>query len=261
MEKGKIVSIEDRIPKLKQQRRRKANRRLITLLFLFFSLIVGVIYFQSPLSRVKQIVVQGNEVYPPEKIIEISKINKKTNIWKINEGNIEQRLKKLPEMKSIEIKKKWPNTVIINVTEFRKMAYVIKEKHYMPVLENGNILTEEKISAVPVNAPILFNFSEGSYTKEMINALKKLPVEIANSISEIHYAPKKTDAYHITLFMNDGYEVSATIRSFSEKMSLYPSIVSQLDPKEKGVIDLEVGSYFKAYANDETKKDEEDREE
>ena len=28
MEKGKIVALEDRIPKLKEQRRRKANRRL-----------------------------------------------------------------------------------------------------------------------------------------------------------------------------------------------------------------------------------------
>ena len=68
-----------------------------------------------------------------------------------------------------------------------------------------------------------------------------------NSISEIHYTPKKTDHYHISLFMNDGFEVSATLRSFSEKMAHYPSIISQLDPNKKGIIDLEVGSYFKAF--------------
>ena len=46
--------------------------------------------------------------------------------------------------------------------------------------------------------------------------------------------PKETDDYRISLFMNDGFEVSATLRSFSEKMIHYPSIISQLDPKHKG---------------------------
>ena len=81
----------------------------------------------------------------------------------------------------------------------------------------------------------------------MIKSLENLPTEISNSISEIHYTPKKTDPYHISLFMNDGFEVSATLRSFSEKMVHYPSIISQLDPNKKGIIDLEVGSYFKAF--------------
>ena len=78
----------------------------------------------------------------------------------------------------------------------------------------------------------------------MMKELDKLPSEILNSISEIYYSPKKTDLYHISLFMNDGFEVSATLRSFSEKMVHYPSIISQLDPNKKGLIDLEVGSYF-----------------
>ena len=64
--------------------------------------------------------------------------------------------------------------------------------------------------------------------------LEQLPNEVLNSISEIHYDPKKTDHYHISLFMNDGNEVSATIRTFAEKMSHYPSIISQLDPNQKG---------------------------
>ena len=81
--------------------------------------------------------------------------------------------------------------------------------------------------------------------------MKELPPEIVNIISEVHYTPKNTDKYHITLFMNDGFEVSATILTFSEKMVHYPSIVSQLDPKVKGVIDMEVGSFFKAYETKE----------
>ncbi|MCD8500622.1 MAG: hypothetical protein LRY71_01750 [Bacillaceae bacterium] len=41
MDKQKIVSLEDRIPKLKQQRKQRANRRLIIYLSTFFFAIVN----------------------------------------------------------------------------------------------------------------------------------------------------------------------------------------------------------------------------
>jgi cell division protein FtsQ len=87
MEKGKIVALEDRIPKLKEQRRRKANRRLVLLLVLFFTMIVVIAYSQSPLSQVRKIKINGNEMYSDEELIRQSGLSKKTNIWKIDEQN------------------------------------------------------------------------------------------------------------------------------------------------------------------------------
>ena len=94
----------------------------------------------------------------------------------------------------------------------------------------------------------------------MIAALEELPEVVMNSISEIHSQPIKTDRYLIKLYMNDGYEVNASLRTFSDKMAHYPSIVSQLDPSKKGVIDLEVGSYFKAYEAEEAEEVEIEKE-
>jgi len=247
MENGNVVSIEDRIPKLKQQRRKKANRRLIFLLLLFFILIAFILYFQSPLSYVKHVVINGNSAHSDEEIMEIIGIRKDTNIWKVRNKEMEKKLNSLPEMKKAEVKTKMPHSVIINIQEYQRISYVSKGKYFLPVLENGNILHEKKTTDLPLNAPILFSFSENKALKEMIVSLEKLPAEVLNSISEIHYEPWKSDPYHISLFMNDGNQVSATIRTFAEKMSHYPSIISQLDPTQKGVINLEVGSYFKAY--------------
>lgn len=248
MENGKIVSLEDRIPKLKQQRRKKANRRLIFLLLLFFSLIVFIVYFQSPLSHVHKIEVLGNSFYSDNELINTAGLSKNTNIWKVKEGSLEDKLKKLPEVKTATVKVNLPNTVSITIKEYKRIAYIKKDKHYFPVNENGKILKNTgENEEIPANAPILIGFSEGNVLNEMIEELGKLPDEVFNSISEIHHTPKETDKYHVTLFMNDGFEVSATVRSFSEKMAHYPSIVSQLDPAKEGVIDMEVGSYFKAY--------------
>ncbi|RSD28107.1 cell division protein FtsQ/DivIB [Mesobacillus subterraneus] len=260
MDKGKIVSIEDRIPKLKHQRRKKANRRLIMLLAMFFILIASVIYFQSPLSKVKKITVTGNESYSYDQIVEESGLTLETNVWKISKGEVEKELQKIQEVKKAVVDILLPNTVAIRIEEYNRLAYISKGKDFYPVLENGHILGEKRIDEIPVNAPILIGFKEGKVLDEMIASLEELPQEVINSISEVHSKPSKTDQFLVKLYMNDGFEVNATLRTFSEKMAHYPSIVSQLDPAKKGVIDLEVGSYFKAFESEEAEEVEIEKE-
>ncbi|MBV7503823.1 cell division protein FtsQ/DivIB [Bacillus sp. sid0103] len=255
MEKGKIVALEDRIPKLKEQRRRKANRRLVLLLILFFTMIVVIAYSQSPLSHVKTITIKGNGVYSEAELVSQSGLSNNTNIWKIKKDETASRLKRLSEINKVEIKVQWPNTVIIQVKEHKRIAYLKQANKFLPIMENGKILKKRAAKKIPINSPILFDFKEGAALDQMVKELEKLPSEISNSISEIHYSPKKTDHYHISLFMNDGFEVSATLRSFSEKMVHYPSIISQIDPNKKGIIDLEVGSYFKSFETEVEEKD------
>ena len=48
--------------------------------------------------------------------------------------------------------------------------------------------------------------------------------------------------------MDDGFEVRAVIPTFSERMEYYPEITAQLNGLEKGVIDMEVGTYFTPYS-------------
>ena len=58
--------------------------------------------------------------------------------------------------------------------------------------------------------------------------------------------------------MNDGYVVSGTIRDFADKMKVYPSIVSQLEPGSKGIIHIGVGVYFESF--DDQSEDESEAE-
>ncbi|MBS4193899.1 cell division protein FtsQ/DivIB [Lederbergia citri] len=258
MEKGKVLSLEDRIPKIKEHRRRKANRRLIFLLTLFFILIAFVVYIQSPLSQINRIDVNGIGIVTKKEATDISALKKGDNIWKINKKRAVNNLLSLPEIKSAEVLLKFPNNIVINIKEYSPIALLVSQENFCPVLENGTIL--EKNTILP-NGPLLINFKKGDILEDLAAQLKKFPSEILNAVSEIHYDPKETDKYHIYLFMNDGFEISATIPTLAAKMVHYPSIVSQLDPNVKGVINLEVGSYFKAYdlKEEETDEGEEER--
>lgn len=257
MQKGKVLSLEDRIPKIKEHRRRKANRRLIFLLSLFFLLIACVVYFQSPLSHIHSIKVDGNQSISEEEMLVASGLRIGDNIWKVNKKEATKKIKELPEIKSAEISYKFPNKLEIIVKEFKTIAYVEKENKFYPILENGIRLDKEINSNL--HSPILIGFTENEVLDELAAQLQQIPSEIVNSISEIKYEPKETDKYRIILYMNDGFEVHATMMTFAEKMTYYPSIVSQLDPEIKGVIDFEVGSYFRKYEIEEEEVVEEEK--
>ncbi|WP_273125386.1 cell division protein FtsQ/DivIB [Metabacillus sp. HB246100] len=254
MVEKKVVSLEDRIPKLQQQRKQKSNRRLISFLSIFFLLILLVIYFQSPLSKVASISVEGNEHVDSKEIIELSGITTSTGFWNINTSEVEKNLSNHLQIKHVEIKKEFPNEVVLNVAEYASIAYIEKSSTYYPILENGQAL-EEKSIALPADAPLLVDWNSEEDIKEMTAELLKLPPTILNSISEIHHTPGKTDPWLIKLYMNDGFEVNASVRTFAKKMKSYPSIVNALDENSRGVIHLEVGSYFESY--EEMKKEEE----
>ncbi|MDY0396300.1 FtsQ-type POTRA domain-containing protein [Virgibacillus halophilus] len=96
-----IVSIEDRIPKLKHARKKKANRRMISYICIFFCLISIIVYLQSPLSKIKKLAVTGNSYLTDQEIIQQSKLTKNTNIWSVNKkGNSPKIRKKIQSSKA-----------------------------------------------------------------------------------------------------------------------------------------------------------------
>src|SRR5690625_1738716 len=118
MDDKKIVSIEDRIPKLKQARKKKANRRLVFYLSIFFFLISIIVYLQSPLSHIKTIQVNGNAFLTDEEVIEISELQMNTNIWTINKEEIAEQMAANPIVESAEVNRILPRTVEISLKEF-----------------------------------------------------------------------------------------------------------------------------------------------
>lgn len=250
LEKGKVVVLEERVPKLKQRRRQKVNRRLAAYIAFFFMLILSIIYFQSPLSNIQHIEVKGNQHVSAGRIIELSGLTNRTSFWKIKAEQVERAIESHPEIKQAKLKKQFPNTIVLYVKERRRVAYIEHKQTFFPLLENGQILTKNKPKMALSDAPILVNWKKGEDIQEMAGQLAQLPPYILNAISEIHYTPSDQDRYHITVYMNDGFEVSANMQNFAEKMLLYPAIVKQLNPNVKGVIHLEVSNYFKAYGEE-----------
>ena len=250
MKNGKVVTIEDRIPKLKAERRRKANRRLIIYLSLFFLLILLVVYLQSPLSKIGIIEVEGNHYVPESQILYASQLSSETNFWNFNTEDVAKKiLESNVQLADVSIHRRLPQTVQIEVKEFARVAYLKQDDVFFPILENGEIIEMLPEDHHPVNAPILENVDEEKLD-ELASELYELPQSMIQRISEITFTSSDTISYDLTVYMNDGYEVRTCVTNFAENMKKYPAIVSEIEPGKRGIIHLNVSSYFEEYGSE-----------
>lgn len=244
----KVLSMEHKLPRLKEQRRRKMLRRLIPMVFLFSFTILVILYFISPLSRISKVTVSGtNEVFD-QSVIDASQLKKGESLWEayFNRAKMEQEIKgKLNQVKSVHLKFDGVNSYEVAIKEYKTVAYLAKDDQYYNILENGKIVKESRKVSIG-NPPIFKNFKEGPALDEMILQYSQLSSDIKNSMSDIEHQSNKTDDYLIKINMNDGNLVQASIPSFAEKMAYYPSFVKSLGD-QKGIINMEVGVYFEPF--------------
>jgi cell division protein FtsQ len=258
MDKVKVVKIEDRIPKLKEHRKQKANRRLIFYLSFFFLLLLVVVYFQSDLSRVKRISVAGNYFVTDKEILDKSLLSTSTKFLNVSESQIKKRLEPITEIRSVSVEKKFYNHIVIHVKEYQRVGYFKKENTYYPMLQNGRMLDPLKQDERPVNAPVIVSWKDPEQLESMAQELQKLPEGIIHRISEIKLTPDSSSPDKLTLFMTDGNKVVTSISKFSERLSEYPVLISQINQDEKGTFYLGISTRFEPYNREATEETNEE---
>ncbi|WP_026689994.1 cell division protein FtsQ/DivIB [Alteribacter aurantiacus] len=252
MDEKKVVEIEGRIPTLKEKRKQRANRRLIVYVSGFFLLMTAVIYFQSSFSYVKSVKVYGNEHVMDDELIGLTHLLDDVSMWRYDASNIVNSLEAHPEIKEASLSRHLPNTVVVTVEEYSRVAYVNESGDYLPMLETGGILANTDRTERPYDAPVMYGFLENDALTEMAVELTKLPEGLHQRISEVHLVPAENDPQQLKVFMNDGFEVHSTMGNFSERIAPYPTIVSQLDRDAKGIIHMRMSPYFESYTTDES---------
>ena len=252
-EEKKVVSIEDRIPKLREARRKQANRRFIFYLTSLLVLIIFVVYLQSPLSYVREVKVNGSQFVSEEIILKQSKLSTEQSLWSFQLEDIEANILALPEIKSADVRRIWTHTVTIAVTEHKKIAYIDQGGHLSPLLESGHTLEHVEKVDYKGDAPLLIGFDDEDIRRLMIEGLQALPPYLLSHISEIHHRPTEANPYLVHLNMIDGFELLTTIRGFSEHLKAYPSVVSQLDKEHPGLIEIDhSGAIFNQFTGEDT---------
>lgn len=243
----KNISFADKLPKMKERRKKHLKKRLLTIVGIFTTLALGLLYYVSPLSKVGEIKVVGNEKLASEHVINAMDLNDKKFIWDayFDKKAMAKAKKENPRINAIERKLTGIRSLKLIVTEYPEVAYVKNENSLFPVLENGTVIEENVVK--PENKfPLLVNFKVGEVLTAFAEKIYIVSSEVKSNIKEIHATPSKNNPYLITIYMNDGNEILASTRDYYEKINYYPSIAKQMD--ENGLVDMEAGVFSKSYA-------------
>jgi len=93
--------------------------------------------------KIQKIVVLNNVLIKKDKILE--KLNQiyNNNIFLIKRTDIEETLKEINFLEKIEVKKKYPNTIIVKIFETKPVAILVKDKVKYLLDSSANLIIYE----------------------------------------------------------------------------------------------------------------------
>ena len=244
--------LQKRIAKQENKRKRRIKKiKFFIKLILLVGIIAGGITFAltSPIFNINYINVSNNSKIPTDTIISLSGLKNEENIFKFYKKNIIDKVKENPYIEDVEIKRKLPDTVEINVTERVATYNIAYMGKYSYINTQGYIL---EISEDSKNMPII----QGISTKEddivpgnRLNNEDLLKLEqvikIMNSIKEAGL-----DGQVITIDISD--EKNYSIYLNDEKKVIYLGDGSNLSNKMlyvQAIIEKEKGKEGEIFIN------------
>lgn len=155
---------KDKPPKKKDKKskRKKKNTwrkvKKVLLLLLKIILIIGILagigafLFVSPVFNITEIRVENSNKISENTYISLSEIQIGENIFRISKSKIIEQIKQESYVENVEVKREYPGTVVITVTE-RTPAYMIEKNGgmYAYIDKNGyNLETTTQALDIPI---------------------------------------------------------------------------------------------------------------
>lgn len=127
----------------KRRKKRKSNRVLYYIMFLMIAGTIVVVLSLTVFFNISTIEFGGHSVYTSQQISQVIGVKKGDNLFKLDENKVRNSiLTKLPEVETVEIKRKLPDKLVINVTPVKPTAIVENDNKFFEVSSKGKIIKQ-----------------------------------------------------------------------------------------------------------------------
>lgn len=134
----RLTAAERRAARYAKRRRRTA--RIVALVAILAVVSAAAVALRSPLFRVTLVEVQGATLLEPSEIIAVAGVGNGANLLLISQGAVAQRLRTLPRVASVLVRKFWPNHLVLEVEERRGMLLVPCGEVWFEVATDGMVI-------------------------------------------------------------------------------------------------------------------------
>lgn len=246
-EPQKNQAISKKLPKLKKQRFNANKFRAGILIGTFSIVILFMLYLVTPISKINDIKIYGNQQMSTAEIGKSIGVKKGDLIFKVwfNIAKEETHaMKNNPQFKSVRINVVGPRNVTIQIKENKIIGLIHEQNHYYAALSNGEIKKVNQ-QLTDYDMPIYSGFKSDSVLKATILQMEKIPTSISQNISEVKFDQTNKAPDRLLIYMSDGNEVLVKYTKLAKMMDYYPGIATQMTTP--GVVDLQVGAYSYPY--------------
>ncbi|MEF9933726.1 MAG: FtsQ-type POTRA domain-containing protein [Clostridium sp.] len=233
-----------------EKKKKKANKRKVLIYLSLLLIILGIVAgvgLKSSYFLISNIEVKGESIVTKEEVQVLSDLKDK-NIFLINKDKVSELVKSNPYIENVNISRKLPSTVVIDVKE-KKIGAIIKMKEgYVNIDEFGKMV--QVVSKFPGgNLPELINTGVDKYTpnqnvfkkQEQINAFNKCSNAIASSKEcTVFKKIDMTSPYDIKLYTQNETVISiGSVNNIEYKLGYAISILNSSQVKnQKGEIKI-----------------------
>ena len=255
--------------KKKIKRKRKIKR--IATLGLFSMVLAGVcvVLVLAIFFKISNVEVKGTRMYSDQQILQEAGIDTGDNLFSVNEDRVNKKISKaLPYIKNIRVKRKLPDTLILEVTSASEVAAIEKGAGFVLLDSNGKVLEENAsmlregvavvtgINAKSIRKGETIALKDEALTESFLLVLKSVEDSEINLLTEIQY-DKKGEVrfiYDDRIRIEFGSTVNLEKKIKRAKAALDKE--NEINPYSEGVLDLKTEPYvyFRAGKIDEPEK-------
>ncbi len=232
----------------KNKKKKRTSIKIFGIILLLITTFLACL--MTPMCDIKEVKIVGNQCISSETIISLSGISVGFNLFKTNLTKAKLNIIRNSYIKNVEIKRRLPNKVIINIEERVPAAYIQFMGTYICIDDNIVVLeiisSEEQLIKLPTFVGLKFNqFELGQEInlddKLKLNLVRLFIKEIINNnlierISKVDF----NDIDNININIRDNLTVSLGDDSdIKYKISYLSTILGQLTIDDKGYINLE----------------------
>lgn len=220
-------------------------RKFYSILLLLLTLILLTTYNPSEMELisnqgnslfdVKSIKIINNEKIKPDVIEEKLKKIYGQNIFFIKTSEIEKVTRNIIYLQSIEVKKKYPNTLIVKVFETSPLAILLKNSEYYILDSGANLILINADSVTNYNYPHIFGKNSEKYFLNFLQLLKKNNFPIIDIKSYYYFQIGRWD-----LKLKDGLLIRLPNNMIKNAIEKSVELLNKDDFKNYEVIDLRI---------------------
>lgn len=204
-----------------RSRRKRRNRLIVAAFFIFLALIIML---ESPLTRVRQVIVSGNRAIPTSDILRVASLQKGMSVWQINAHHVNHVLQlHEPMIQSIVVHVDYLHGVVrLQIYQKHVVAILDAKGQFYRLLDDGDVYG--KISAAAgfawpiVSADALQVPTDGIPPNDNVallcQQLTHVSPRLLTEISELHVDSFGT----VTVYMNDTFAILCKVERFAAQI-------------------------------------------